>query len=46
MLLLTEKPAKLEGKNLSAVLNPMKMKKTSSDSEGSNKKEVSEDTEE
>ena len=42
----TEKPAKLEGKNLSAVLNPMKMKKTSSDSEGSNKKEVSEDTEE
>lgn len=40
----TEKPAKLEGKNLSAVLNPMKMKKTSSDSEGSNKKEVSEDT--
>ena len=26
----TEKPAKLEGKNLSAVLNPMKMKKTSS----------------
>ena len=42
----TEKPAKLEGKNLSAVLNPMKMKKTSSDSEGSNKKEVSEDTKE
>ncbi|WP_297297110.1 translation initiation factor IF-3 [uncultured Brachyspira sp.] len=42
----TEKPAKLEGKNLSAVLNPMKMKKTSSDSEGSSKKEVSEDTEE
>lgn len=43
----TEKPAKLEGKNLSAVLNPMKMKKTSSsDSEESSKKEVSEDTEE
>ena len=31
----TEKPAKLEGKNLSAVLNPVKMKKTSSDAEGS-----------
>ncbi|WP_286033201.1 translation initiation factor IF-3 [Brachyspira pilosicoli] len=43
----TEKPAKLEGKNLSAVLNPMKMKKTSSsDAEESSKKEVSEDTEE
>ncbi|WP_288550798.1 translation initiation factor IF-3 [uncultured Brachyspira sp.] len=42
----TEKPAKLEGKNLSAVLNPMKMKKTSSsDAEESSKKEVSEDTE-
>ena len=39
----TEKPAKLEGKNLSAVLNPVKMKKTSSDSE---KNEVSENTEE
>lgn len=38
----TEKPAKLEGKNLSAVLNPVKMKKTSSDSE---KNEVSENTE-
>ena len=38
----TEKPAKLEGKNLSAVLNPMKMKKTSSsDAEESSKKEVS-----
>ncbi|WP_028329894.1 translation initiation factor IF-3 [Brachyspira alvinipulli] len=42
----TEKPAKLEGKNLSAVLNPIKMKKSSSDSESSSKKEVSEDTEE
>lgn len=43
----TEKPAKLEGKNLSTVLNPMKMKKTSSsDAEESSKKEVSEDTEE
>ena len=43
----TEKPAKLEGKNLSAVLNPMKMKKTSSsDAEESSKKEASEDTEE
>ncbi|MBW5377443.1 translation initiation factor IF-3 [Brachyspira pilosicoli] len=43
----TEKPAKLEGKNLSAVLNPMKMKKTSSsDAEESSKKEVSEDAEE
>lgn len=43
----TEKPAKLEGKNLSAVLNPMKMKKTSSsDAEDSSQKEVSEDTEE
>ena len=39
----TEKPAKLEGKNLSAVLNPVKMKKTSSDSE---KNEVSENKEE
>lgn len=39
----TEKPAKLEGKNLSAVLNPVKMKKTSSDSE---KNEVSENAEE
>lgn len=29
----TEKPAKLEGKNLSAVLNPIKVKKTASDSE-------------
>lgn len=38
----TEKPAKLEGKNLSAVLNPMKVKKTSSsDSEAASKKEVS-----
>ena len=37
----TEKPAKLEGKNLSAVLNPMKMKKTSSDAEDTSKKEVS-----
>ena len=36
----TEKPAKLEGKNLSAVLNPMKMKKTSSDAEDTSKKEV------
>ena len=37
----TEKPAKLEGKNLSAVLNPIKVKKN--DSEGSaNKKESSE----
>ena len=34
----TEKPA--EGKNLSAVLNPMKMKKTSSDAEDTSKKEV------
>lgn len=43
----TEKPAKLEGKNLSAVLNPMKMKKTSSsDAEESSKKEASDDTEE
>lgn len=43
----TEKPAKLEGKNLSAVLNPMKMKKTSSsDAEEFSKKEASEDTEE
>ena len=43
----TEKPAKLEGKNLSAVLNPIKMKKASSDSEGSSaKKESSEDKEE
>ncbi|AGA65453.1 translation initiation factor IF-3 [Brachyspira pilosicoli] len=43
----TEKPAKLEGKNLSAVLNPMKMKKTSSsDAEESSKKETSDDTEE
>lgn len=40
----TEKPAKLEGKNLSAVLNPVKAKKT--DSEGSsNKKESSETNE-
>ena len=40
----TEKPAKLEGKNLSAVLNPVKVKKT--DSEGSaNKKESSETNE-
>ena len=36
----TEKPAKLEGKNLSAVLNPIKVKKTSSDS-----KEASESAE-
>ncbi|MBW5396850.1 translation initiation factor IF-3 [Brachyspira pilosicoli] len=43
----TEKPAKLEGKNLSAVLNPMKMKKTSSsDAEESSKKEASDNTEE
>ncbi|MEI0603823.1 translation initiation factor IF-3 [Brachyspira alvinipulli] len=42
----TEKPAKLEGKNLSAVLNPIKMKKSSSDSESSSKKEAAEDTEE
>ena len=43
----TEKPAKLEGKNLSALLNPMKMKKTSSsDAEESSKKEASDDTEE
>lgn len=43
----TEKPAKLEGKNLSAVLNPMKMKKTSSsDAEESSKKEASDYTEE
>lgn len=43
----TEKPAKLEGKNLSAVLNPMKMKNTSSsDAEESSKKEASDDTEE
>lgn len=42
----TEKPAKLEGKNLSAVLNPIKMKKSSSDSESSSKKETAEDTEE
>ncbi|WP_300757900.1 translation initiation factor IF-3 [uncultured Brachyspira sp.] len=43
----TEKPAKLEGKNLSAVLNPVKMKKTSSDSDNSSEKnEVSENTEE
>ena len=42
----TEKPAKLEGKNLSAVLNPVKMKKTSSDAEGSAaKKEYAEDDE-
>ena len=41
----TEKPAKLEGKNLSAVLNPVKVKKA--DSEGSaNKKESSETNEE
>lgn len=43
----TEKPAKLEGKNLSAVLNPMKVKKTSSsDSEAASKKEASANTEE
>ena len=42
----TEKPAKLEGKNLSAVLNPIKMKKSSSDSESSSKKEAAEDAEE
>ena len=43
----TEKPAKLEGKNLSAVLNPMKVKKTSSsDSEMPSKKEASANTEE
>lgn len=43
----TEKPAKLEGKNLSAVLNPMKMKKTSSsDAEESSRKEASDNTEE
>ena len=43
----TEKPAKLEGKNLSAVLNPIKVKKaSSSDAEDSSPKEVSEDTEE
>ncbi|ASJ22518.1 translation initiation factor IF-3 [Brachyspira hampsonii] len=43
----TEKPAKLEGKNLSAVLNPVKAKKTASDSEGSSaKKESSGNTEE
>ena len=42
----TEKPAKLEGKNLSAVLNPVKAKKTSSDSESSSKKEAAEDSEE
>ncbi|MEI0518619.1 translation initiation factor IF-3 [Brachyspira murdochii] len=43
----TEKPAKLEGKNLSAVLNPVKVKKISSDSESnSSKKEVAENTEE
>ena len=43
----TEKPAKLEGKNLSVVLNPMKMKKTSSsDAEESSKKEASDNTEE
>ncbi|PCG19425.1 translation initiation factor IF-3 [Brachyspira sp. G79] len=43
----TEKPAKLEGKNLSAVLNPVKMKKTSSDLENSSEKnEVPENTEE
>lgn len=43
----TEKTAKLEGKNLSAVLNPMKMKKTSSsDAEESSKKEASDNTEE
>ncbi|WP_157150072.1 translation initiation factor IF-3 [Brachyspira sp. SAP_772] len=42
----TEKPAKLEGKNLSAVLNPMKVKKTSSDSEVASKKEASANTEE
>lgn len=43
----TEKPAKLEGKNLSAVLNPMKVKKTSSsDAEIPSKKEASANTEE
>ena len=42
----TEKPAKLEGKNLSAVLNPIKMKKRYSDSESSSKKEAAEDAEE
>lgn len=43
----TEKPAKLEGKNLSAVLNPMKMKKTSSsEDEETTQKEIFDDTEE
>ena len=35
----TEKPPKLEGKNLSTVLNPVKVKKTSSDIDKSDKKE-------
>ncbi|MEI0531886.1 translation initiation factor IF-3 [Brachyspira pilosicoli] len=42
----TEKPAKLEGKNLSAVLNPIKMKKASFEDEEISKKEISNDTEE
>lgn len=43
----TEKPAKLEGKNLSTVLNPMKMKKTSSsEDEETTQKEIFDDTEE
>lgn len=35
----TEKPPKLEGRNLSAVLSPAKMKKSSFDSDKSDKKE-------
>ena len=35
----TEKPPKMEGRNLSAVLNPIKMKKTSSDADRNENKE-------
>ena len=41
----TEKPPKLEGKNLSTVLNPVKVKKTSSDIDKSDKKENKENIE-
>ena len=41
----TEKPPKLEGKNLSTVLNPVKVKKTSSDVGKSDKKENKENIE-
>ena len=35
----TEKPPKMEGRNLSAVLNPVKVKKTSSDADKNENKE-------